>query len=242
MRVCGMYGAALALLAAAFLGSTPAWAEEPTPTAQVPSPKRPLPDYEGRGPAPTTAGDVAIWVPRIIVSPIYFTTEFLIRRPLGAVVSAAERANLPTILYNFFTFGPEHKAGFAPIAFIDFGFNPSFGVYVFWDDAGFKGNDFRLHLEGWSSDWLAGSLTERIHFYEKDTLTFRLSAIRRPDHVFYGIGPNTLESDRSRHGEEKLDGSAHVDFALWRSSRVQAGIGVRSVSLYHGHYGHDPSL
>jgi hypothetical protein len=48
---------------------------------------------------------------------LYFTTEFLLRRPLGALITAAERANVPKILYDFFTFGPDHTAGIVPTAF-----------------------------------------------------------------------------------------------------------------------------
>jgi hypothetical protein len=206
------------------------------------SAKRPIPDYDGRGPAPTTVGDVAIWVPRVVLSPLYLTSEFVIRRPLGALISAAERANVPTILYNFFAFGPDHKAGFAPIAFFDFGFNPSVGIYLFWDDAFFKGNDLRAHGALWTTEWIAGSLTDRIHFHKTDTLVFNVSAVRRPDHAFYGIGPGTLESAQSRYGEDLIAGDASLDFALWRASRVQTGIGVRDVTLYNGHFGVDPSL
>jgi hypothetical protein len=205
-------------------------------------PKRPLPDYGGRGPEPTTPGDVALWVPRIVLSPLYFTTEYVIRRPLGAIIAGAERARVPTLLYDFFTFGPEHKAGFAPIAFVDLGFNPDVGLYLFWDDALFTGNDLRLHAAAWNSDWLAGSFTERIHFHRDDRFIFKFSAIRRPDYTFYGIGPSTLESNRSRYGKDLIDGGALVDFALWRASRLSAGLGLRSVSLYHGRYGEDPSV
>ena len=53
-------------------------------------PDRPVPDYDGRGEEPTDAGDVLLWVPRILVSPLYLTTEFLLRRPLGFVISEAE--------------------------------------------------------------------------------------------------------------------------------------------------------
>jgi hypothetical protein len=239
-------GAAFAWFTAALLGGASARSEEPNapPPATVSSatPKRQVPDYDGRGSPPTTAGDVAIWVPRIVLSPLYFTSEFIIRRPLGAVISGAERANLPTILYNFFTFGPDKKAGFAPVAFIDFGFNPSVGVYVFWDDAFFKGNDLRFHGSIWTTDWLAGSLTERIHFHKASTLTLQLSAVRRPDHVFYGIGPSTPQSSQSRYGEDLINAGALLDLPFWRASRVQTGLGVRSASLYHGHYGSDPSL
>ncbi len=101
--------------------------------------KRKLPDYGNRGKDPTTFGDVAIWVPRVILSPVYLVTEYGIRWPLGHLIAAAERANVPDILYNFFFFGPDHSGGIAPVAFVDFGFRPSVGLYAFWDNAGFKG-------------------------------------------------------------------------------------------------------
>ena len=105
--------------------STPAAATTPsTPSTSPSSPKRALPDYDGRGAPPTTAGEVALWIPRILLSPVYFVTEWLIRRPLGAAESAAERAGVPETLYDFFAFGPDHKSGVVPIAFFDFGFNP----------------------------------------------------------------------------------------------------------------------
>jgi hypothetical protein len=206
------------------------------------APKRPLPDYRGRGPAPTTAGDVALWVPRILLAPLYFVSEYVIRRPLGAAVAGAERAHLPTMLYDFFTFGPEHKAGFAPIAFVDFGFNPDVGLYLFWDDALFTGNDLRLHAAAWNSDWLAGSLTERIRFRHGERLTLKVSAVRRPDHTYYGPGPSTLQSNQSRYGEDSIDGRALVELPLWRASGLAAGVGFRSVNLYNGRFDGDPSV
>lgn len=69
--------------------------ESPGVADKTPSKKRALPDYDGRRPAPTTPGDVALWVPRVILSPVYFTTEWVIRRPLGAAVTAAEKVDLP---------------------------------------------------------------------------------------------------------------------------------------------------
>ncbi|HKY38476.1 MAG TPA: hypothetical protein VJN18_21180, partial [Polyangiaceae bacterium] len=94
--------------------------------------KRPVPDYDGRGRPPQSPGRKALWVPRLLLSPAYFVSEFLIRRPLGFAITAAEKAQLPTLLYDFFAFGPDHKAGIVPIAFIDFGFEPSVGLYAFW--------------------------------------------------------------------------------------------------------------
>jgi hypothetical protein len=253
-----------AIAAAALVASTtspsPARADEPPPGAAAPSttiaaaspaahapapepsPKRPPPDYEGRGPRPTTPGEAALWVPRVLLSPVYFVTEWLVRRPLGAAVSAAERADLPDILYNFFAFGPEHKAGIAPIAFAEFGFNPSVGIYGFWDDALFKGNDLRVHASFWTDDWIAGSLVERIRFHKKDSVALRLVGVRRPDHAFYGTGPGALQSAQSRYGEDRLDAGVLFDFPMWRASRIDAGAGVRSVSFRDGHYGSDPGI
>ncbi len=213
------------------------------PTAHADeTPKREIPDYAGRpAPAPTP-GEVALWVPRVVFSPVYFTTEFLIRRPLGALVVAAERGNVPTVLYDFFAFGPDHKAGIAPTAFFDFGFNPSVGVYAFWDDAGFKGNDLRLHFSVWPDDWLGGSVVERIRFHDKDTLTLSFAGLRRPDFTFFGTGPSSLESSRSRYGKDQLDGAALIDFRPWRASNIAAGVGVRTARFYDGHYGGDSGI
>src|SRR3974390_3009130 len=109
-------------------------ADTPSPWPP-PSLKREIPDYDGRSHEPTTAGDVALWVPRVLLSPVYFTHEYLFRRPMATVMPVAERADVPRKIYDFFTFGPEHKAGIVPVAFVEFAVNPSIGIYGFWDDA-----------------------------------------------------------------------------------------------------------
>jgi hypothetical protein len=207
-----------------------------------PSPKRDLPDYDGRGPKPNTVGQDLLWVPRVIFSPIYLTTEYVIRRPLGAAVSAAERSNVPQVLYDFFVFGPDHKAGVLPTLYLDFGFSPSVGLFAFWNDAGFKGNSLSAHFSIWTDDWIAGSVGESVRFNKVDTVSVKLAAIRRPDRSYFGPGPNSLQSDLSRYGETRLEGSAAFDVALWRSSQIEVGSGFRSVDLYHSSYDGDPSV
>src|SRR5688572_23380890 len=171
--------------------------------------KRPVPDYDGRGGPPESPGRKLLWVPRILLSPLYFTSEFVIRRPLGAAITAAEKAELPRAIYDFFVFGPDHKAGIVPIAFIDFGFQPSVGLYAFWDDAGFEGHDLRLRGSTWGPDWLSGTATERFRFGEQLELTLSGTATRRPDYAFYGIGPDTRESDLVRYSADTID--AHFE-------------------------------
>ncbi len=210
--------------------------------ASAAEPKRKLPDYGNRGKDPTTFGDVAIWVPRVVLSPVYLVTEYGIRWPLGHLIAAAERANVPDILYNFFFFGPNHSAGFAPVAFVDFGFRPSVGLYTFWDDAGFKGHDLRFHGTTGGSGWFAGVFTDRVRFHQGDSVGLTLTGITRPDRAFFGVGPDTLEGNISRYGEKHLEASADVDFNLWRASSVHTGIGIRSLDFRHGYYDEDPSI
>lgn len=212
------------------------------PSSTVAAPKRPIPNYSGTDPQPATPGEIALWVPRILVSPLYFTSEFVLRRPLGALLTWAERKKLPEYFYDLFTFGPDHKAGFAPIAFIDFGFNPSFGIYLFWDDALAPGNDLRFHGSMWGVDWLAGSWTDRVRLGNGNTYAFNVTAVKRPDHAFYGVGPDSLEADKSRYDETLVDTSSTFDFRLWRSSRVTIGGGIRSAAFGHGRFGDDPSV
>lgn len=211
-------------------------------TAHAAPPKREVPDYDGRGGEPTTPGDVALWVPRIALAPMYAVSEFVVRRPLGVLITAAEQGNVPKVLYDFFAFGPDHKVGIAPVAFLDFGFNPSVGVYAFWDDAFAKGHDLRFHGSTWGGDWLAGVLTERFRFNEKDSLTINFTGIRRPDLLYFGTGARTVGSDRSRYAMDKLEVAALLDVHGWRTSRAQIGTGMRSVSFFDGHYYNDPNI
>src|SRR5688500_5850043 len=100
-----------------------------TATASADAPEeRPIPDYDGRGEEPTTAGDVAIWVPRLVFSPFYLVSEYGVRRPLGFVISNAEQHHVPDRLVELFTFDGG-DAGIVPTAFVEFGFQPSVGLY-----------------------------------------------------------------------------------------------------------------
>lgn len=212
--------------------------------ARADAPKREVPDYDGRGGEPTTAGDVALWVPRTLLFPLYLTSEYAVRRPLGALIAGAERSGLPWGLYDLFTFGSAQNAGVVPIAFLDFGFEPSVGVYSFWNDAFFEGNDLRFHASTWGADWIAVSATERVHKPERSDQEAVLSAsfVRRPDYLFFGIGPESREREGARFGMETLEVHAGIDERLWRSSALRLHAGMRRIAFHRGHLGGDPVL
>jgi hypothetical protein len=70
----------------------------------------------------------------------------------------------------------------------------------------------------------------------------KIAATKRPDHVFYGMGPDAPQWHQSRYGMDKFDVSGTMESKAWRSSSVRGTIGVRKVDLFRGHYGSDPSL
>ena len=219
------------------------WTNPLTASAES-QPARPLPDYDGRGGRgqPTTPGQAALWVPRVLLFPVYLVTEYVVRRPLGYAITAAERAEVPAALYDFFAFGPDHKAGVIPIAFVDFGFYPSIGLYAFWDDAGFKGHNLRLRGSTSGSNWLSGAASERFQLARNTVLSVNGSLIHRPDYTYYGTGPDTREANRSRFGADTADLHATLRGEFWRSSSIETSLGYRGASFYRGSFGRDPSL
>ena len=206
------------------------------------SPKRAVPAYDGRDPPPRSITDDLLGVPRLLLAPPYLVNEYVLRRPLSVAIPAAEASDFFTKAYDFFLFAPGHKGGILPIGFVEFDFNPSVGIYAFWDDAGFKGNDLALHMEAWPTDWFAGNLTHRVRFAHGQAIQFRLSEVHRPDKLFFGVGPTTLESSESRYALQGFEGDVSYEWQFWRSSRVQASVGVRDVRVSDGSFGDDPSV
>jgi hypothetical protein len=205
---------------------------------------REVPDYDGRGGAPTTAGDVLLWGPRILLLPPYLVSEYLLRQPLGSVIAGAERAGIPVLIYDFFAFGPEHKAGIFPTVFASFGFRTSVGLYAFWDDAFVPGHDLRLRGAYGGRDWLAGSFTERFRFGDDPDNLVALDAltVNRPDYTFFGIGPDSRDSDQVRYGKNTNEARLHLDKGLWHESGFRAEVLLRDVDFFRGGLRDQPVL
>ncbi len=197
--------------------------QKPLPPGQ----QRPVPDYDGRGEEPTTAGDVLIWVPRVALSPLYLVSEFVVRRPLGWVTTMAEKEELPALLVDFFTFGPDRYAGIIPTGIVDFGFRPSIGVYFFYNDFLVEDNFLRVRAAWGGPDWRQLLIGERIEFNSDHELLFRFEYLQRPDWVFHGFGPDSPDSLESRFLRREITTRAEYSAKTWRSSSLHAQIGVR---------------
>ena len=203
--------------------------------SHAPSPKRELPDYDGLPPAPETLGDMLLVVPRIVLSPLYLVSEYVVRRPLGALVSWAERSGVPEAVYDFFIFGPDHKAGVLPIAYLDFGFYPSVGLYFFWNDL-IPRHDVQVRGSLWGIHWLSAAISDRIHLDPVTDLVFIGRGLRRPDFQFYGLGSNSVYGGRSRYGASRLEASAGLELKLGPQNLLTTTLGLRRVHFHRGGY------
>ena len=208
----------------------------------VQSPKRALPNYDGRG-REEVQTPAYLWAARVPLAPLYFVHEFVLRRPLGAITRAAERADIPRKAYDFFAFGPDHKAGVVPVGLIEFGFLPSVGLFGFWDDAFFlKGNKLRVHYEGWPDGFLSGDISDRIPIGRQSMLHVRFKGWERPDNVFYGIGPESEQDHQARFSSHRFDSFTMLQWMYWRFSKIELTLGLRKADFAASNWWGDPSI
>lgn len=220
------------------LGASRAHADEPEkqrePEHDAPPPeKRPVPDYDGRGGAPKTPGQKALIVPRVLLFPAYVVSEYVVRRPLEAAISYVERAGWPGAIYDFLSLGESHPIGAMPFALIDFGFQPSVGIYAYWDDAGFPGHQLRLRASTWGPSWLSGTVTERFFVGQPLELSWTATLTRRPDYAFYGIGPDARESHKVRYSGDTAFARFESRYKFYGRDVLETTIGYRGASYGH---------
>jgi len=235
--------AALALLLAATALASPVIASS---DARAGSPtKRALPDYDGRPAPDPTVGDVLLWVPRVALSPAYVVTEYVVRRPLGFLITEAERADLASLLITVFTFG-DSDAGVVPTFLLDFGIEagalPSGGLYFFWDDVTFDGHDLRLRAATAGSDWYQLALTNRLAFDDASRLTVDFDYDRRKDHVFAGIGPAFDEDAIGRYGMDRVSGSVGYTRDLGQRGEIALAAQAAHFSFFRARCCEDPPI
>ena len=195
--------------------------------------EREAPDYDQRDDRRATAGEVALWVPRIVFFPLYLVTEFVLRRPLGFLISNAEEKEIPERVVQFFTFGPSNNVALAPTFSFDFGFRPSVGLYFRYNDFLHPNHALRAGASFGGLRWITGSLAYRIEPANSDsTFQVTLAAVKRPDGLYFGIGSEVNEDLRSRYNWVGYDAGTSLIQRLWRQSEVRIDLGVR-----HRHFG-----
>ena len=221
----------LAVLAAALVSVTP-----PRARADEPSiPRRAVPDYDGRAEAGPSAEEALVWIPRVLLWPLHAIVEFVLRRPLGWLLTTAEHERWDVLqIPPFVETAPTW--GLTPTVFVDFGFQPSGGVYVWANDVLFEGNDLRAQLGFGGVDWLRATLTDRVRLGPNAQVELSGEGWARPDHVFMGSGPDARADRVARYGRRRLGGRVTAVYRPWRASQIRVTAGVRANELYDTTY------
>lgn len=200
----------------------PPASEGTTTASSEPPPRREVPDYRGQAPPAPTPGEVLIWVPRVILLPAYLVTNYVIRVPIGAAATAAEKNNWGPAVFNVFAFGPDNKGGIFPTFFLAFGFRPSIGLHFFWGDTFVTDNKVTADLAWGGSNWITVALGDRYSFSKASSIAVEARWNRRPDNLYFGIGPETTTDFKSRYGTDQVGGTVLYRYAKDRA-RIETG-------------------
>ena len=202
--------AVLAIALQAPLGVTRARTRRAAPCRSDPPPAHhrngPCPTTPDAARAPPTPAEVALWVPRVVLSPALPRER--VRHPLAARRSRSRRPSAPTSRGRSTTSspsGPTTRPGFVPVGFVDFDFNPSVGVYAFWNDAASRATTGSVHVEAWPDRLVRGVVcTDHIRLDERRAVQFhcRGHPAARPRLLRHRARP--LQSSQSRYGEDRL--------------------------------------
>jgi len=209
-------------------------------------PKRQIPDYDGRGnedaKPDAPAWSWALWIPRVVLWPVYALDEYVLRRPLGALVTYAERKHWVNAVTDLFTFsgsGSSHLI--LPTVLFDFGLLPSVGLYYAGDHILFDGNAIRLHAATWGSEWINATALER-YTQGATEVSARVEFKRQADLLFLGAGPDGTPATRARYGLQRLEAGATIVRGVAGESSLTLSSGIRTIAYRPGNCCGDPSL
>lgn len=213
-----------------------------TAVAHADDPKREVPDYDGRGNPNTDSGSWVLWIPRVVLFPLYVVHEYVIRRPLGALVTRAEHDHWADTIEGIFTFGPDGNNVIYPTALFDFGLLPSVGIFYGGDNFIVKDNQFRLHFATWGAPWLAATVADRYTIDTDNVVEARLDFKRSEDNIFFGIGPEVRDGTISRYGLERFEASATYKHKIEGESKIGFRAGAHRLSFVDGGCCNNPTV
>lgn len=256
-RAARRAGAVAAAIALAFCGAAraddgrrpPARPESaPTPEAVEPAAtersrlvrKRPVPDLDRRAPPEAPPGEAALWVPRALLFPLHVLFEYVLRRPLGLALTESERVGLGAV-FDFLLFD-DQQAGIVPIVLFDFDFQPSGGLHFFHNALGSDDHALAVWASTGGRRWFRGTIKDRWRLPHDRRLELVFDSWRRPDHLFYGFGPETPSSNRARYQRTFVDFEVRLRQGLWRSSSLTWTTRVGHNRFDDTDFGESPSV
>jgi hypothetical protein len=183
-----------------------------------------------------------MWIPRVVLSPIYLVNEYVLRRPLGAFVRHAERERWADTLVRIFTFGDKSHNLIVPTALYDFGLLPCVGFYYAGDGVIAPGNELRVHAATWGERWINATAADRYPLDPSQRIEARFEFKRSEDNLFFGIGPDVTSAAEARYGLERLEGSLRYRWRIAGEARLDVESGIHRIGFAEGECCGDPAL
>jgi hypothetical protein len=195
----------------------------PLRSAHAADPKKPRLDYDARKDPPPSAEDVGLWVPRVVLFPVWLVHEYGVRKPIGAIVKAKPEG---------VEGAPDSLPSIAPSLLLDLGFRPWVGIYASWKPSWAHDHELLGYVAFGGLGAMTESLADRIKT-PYGTVGLREEWTRRDDGLFHGLGPTTTKQDARRYGYERFDGALSFDMPIRdASAHLLAMGGLRGLG-YH---------
>jgi hypothetical protein len=198
-----------------------------------------VPDYDGRGEPPTTAGDVFRGVGRVLLFPLRVVVDYGVRWPIGYLVRTVEHSRSARAAFRYvFLQPPAPTMSIFPIAFYDFGFQSSLGVRMAWGD-GFltPGSKITIKLGTGGRDWWRADTAVSVAAPHGLRLGADFGVRHRPDQQFFGLGSRTPQAALARYAQSRAALTVH---AGWPQLRLFVASVASAAST--SHFSDDPSI
>lgn len=193
-------------------------------------PKRELPDYSGQGGQPVTAKAVALWFPRFVLFPAYFTVDQFVRRPLAAGVTKAEEEEIPSRVIDAFTFGDEQQYTVFPVFSFDFGLRANVGVVGNFGGVPVDHTTLNASFLFGGIDFVTGNLgVTWTPPGKKWSGAVSLGATRRADGLFFGLNDEISEDNEARFNWVGYDVGINYTVQPWRRGAISLDSGYRYI-------------
>ncbi len=184
---------------------------------------RPVPDYTGREEPDPTAGDVLIWVPKVVLYPVYLVTEYLVRWPIGTTLTWIEEERVFEKIGDFFSVGDAPgDFGLFPTFFVEFGTRASIGFYAWGEGLPTPEDQTRVHFAWGGEEWWLLSARQRFGWgesrsegtdFDRSFVGVEFILDYRPDHLFGGFETNG-QTPLTRFDWEQMGGVAETEIVL----------------------------
>jgi hypothetical protein len=198
-------------------------------SARADSEKRPVPDYDGRGNTDAQVHRKWSWIPRVLLWPAFAVNEYVLRRPLGWLVTTAERDRWLDTAVDAFSFGPRHDILLFPIVEYEWGFRTNAGFYYPGDNLFTRDNSIRIEAATGGVDYWSVTALDRYALDARTSVSTRFDFKRHSDILFFGLGPRVSDATRSRYGIQQLDLHTSLKQQRFGESWLELSAGARTV-------------